>query len=280
MKVRWHIIEADGRRVESQIWEPETPTGKAILFCPGFPGRGATMFEQRHAAELVGQGYSIIVLRHAGTRLDTPDAPFMLNNSSRLQSGRTKGETHLNGGPSTVADWLLEPLTALHWLNGRYDRIDILGNSFGAVSVLYSLTRPKAPLTKIGALVLLAGAQGIDNDPAKGIMRIWSPALLANPLLAERVTLDPPASIFATLKAAYNEIPPLVKALPSTIAFKYVAVRNDEILQVSDAETFQSAIGGRGELLINETDRGYSHLGILAHDMPDYPTAKILELLK
>ena len=137
MIVRWRVFKSGGQLVEAQVWEPAQPTDKCILFCPGFPGAGATVFEQRHAAALADAGYALMVLRHKGTRLDGPHAPGMVNNASRL----ARGGTHIGGGPATIDEWLQEPLTALHVLAGEFTHIDILGNSFGALSSLWSLTR-------------------------------------------------------------------------------------------------------------------------------------------
>ncbi len=52
MKVTWHKFDG----VEAQVFEPDAGSSAAILFCPGFPGMGATIFEQRHAAALVEEG--------------------------------------------------------------------------------------------------------------------------------------------------------------------------------------------------------------------------------
>ena len=157
MIVSWKTFESHGRQVEAQVWEPAQPTDKCIIFCPGFPGAGATVFEQRHAAALADAGYALVVLRHKGTRLDGPHAPAMVNNASRL----SLGGTHIGGGPATINEWLAEPLTALRVLAAEYAHIDIIGNSFGALSSLWSLTRADAPLDNVRHLVLLAGAQGV-----------------------------------------------------------------------------------------------------------------------
>jgi pimeloyl-ACP methyl ester carboxylesterase len=280
LHTRWQTYKYEGRTVEGQLWEADKPSGRAVLFCPGFPGRGGTVFEQRHAHAIVDAGYSLIVLRHNGIIMNGPDAPFMINNSGRLQHGRRNGETHLGGGPSTMEAWLWEPFTALGALTLHYDDILVIGNSFGAASMLWSVTRPNAPLDRVRSLICLAGAQGIADDPMTGIMRIWTPALLSTPLFWEKIALDPPAAISATMAKAYAELPALVKKLPERIAMKYLVVMADEILRPSDAEAFKAAIGGRGEIVTDSIDRAYPSAGLLAHDMPDYPSDRILALLK
>jgi hypothetical protein len=278
-RIHWQVYEHAGRRVEGQLWEAEKPSDRLLLFCPGFPGRGGTVFEQRHAQMLVEAGYTLAVLRHNGIILSGPDAPFMLNNAARLQRGRQGGETHLGGGPSTMEAWLWEPYTALGALAPHFSRIDIIGNSFGAMAMLWSATRPGAALEKVQSLICLVGAQGTADDPVNGIMRVWTPLTLANPLFWEKIALDPPANIAQTMGRAYRELPPLVKNLPARIAFKYLVVAADEILRPSDTESFRAAIGGRGEITLDSIDRAHPSCGLLAHDMPDYPSDKILALL-
>lgn len=278
MRVSWTVLKSDGRQVEAQIFEPDNSTGNLILFCPGFPGAGATLFEQRHAASLVAAGYTLAVLRHAGTRLDTAFAPMMVNNAERLMRGRKNGDTHLGGGPSTVQDWLNEPLTALKNLATRYENIFVIGNSFGALSALWSLTED-APLAKIRHLILLAGAQGIDDGSENCIMRIWKPDYLTIPRITEKVTLNNPDDSVAMLRECYQNLPGRVKNLPDSISLTYLVVEKDELLHLSDTEHFRAAIGGRGSIVIDDIDQPHHEQGLLAHDTPDYPTENLLDLM-
>lgn len=274
MRVHWTVLESDNAHVEAQVWEPDTATRRAILFCPGFPGAGATIFEQRHAATIAEAGYALIVLRHAGTRLDGPHAPSMVNNGARLAQGRTRGDTHLGGGPATIDGWLIEPLTALRALAGRYDDIYVIGNSFGALSSLWSLTDPAAPLDNVRHVLLQAGAQGTMDT-----MRIWIPEFIGMSRVTERVSLNDPKDIADTLKFVYERLPARVRALPERIGLSAIVVARDEILKLSDAEGFNDAIGGRCRIVVDEIDQPYHQHNLMAHDMPDYPTAMLLDLL-
>ncbi len=279
MRVSWRVLKSGDHQVEAQIFEPESSTPNLILFCPGFPGAGAALFEQRHAASLVESGYALVVLRHAGTRLDTPCAPSMVNNAHRLMMGRKNGETHLGGGPSTVQDWLIEPLTALRALSPEYDNISTIGNSFGALSSLWSMTEENAPVEKVRHLVLLAGAQGIYDDSGEGIMRIWKPEYLGVRLITDKVTLNDPNESVATLKNVYQHLPTRVKKLNESILLTYLVVEKDELMRLSDAEHFRSAIGGRGKIVLDTINQPHPAQGLLAHDMPDYLTEDMLILL-
>lgn len=281
MRVHWTVFQHGDQHVEGQIWEPEQPTDKVILFCPGFPGMGAPHFEQRHAGTLVQAGFAVVVLRHCGTRLDSPTAPAMVNNAGRLKHGRDHNQTHLGGGPSTVKYWLNEPWIALQTLTNIYKKIYVWGSSFGAVSALWSLTTPGAPLNHVRQILLVAGAQGmIDPNPANDILRIWKPEYMVVPRVTDKVSLVSGDDDYKSLEQAYKNLPERVKALPNDIHLTYLVVTNDELLSLGDAERFKSAIGDRGDIVIDDLDKAYLENGLMAHDMPDYPTEKLLALIK
>lgn len=279
MRVEWRLFEGNGLSVEGQHFAPEAGARRLVLFCPGFPGAGATVFEQRHAAALTEKGYELVVLRHNGTRLDSPSAPGMLNHAGRLQQARLRAETHLGGGPSTLEAWLLEPLTALRALAPLYDSLYVLGNSFGALSALWSLTEPGAPLAAVRHVVLLAGAQGVSLDAPLDTMRIWRPEFIALPHVTGKVALGPPEDTAAAVESAYRLLPSRVGArLPEDIPLTYVVVARDELLTLADTLAFQSAISGRGTVVIEEDSRAWPELGLMAHDMPAYRTEDLLKL--
>ena len=281
MRMHWTVFQHGDDHVEGQIWEPEQPTDKVVLFCPGYPGMGAPHFEQRHAGTLVQAGFAVVVLRHCGTRLNSPTAPAMVNNAGRLRHGREHNQTHLGGGPSTVKYWLGEPWIALQTLTNVYKNIYIWGSSFGAVSALWSLTTPGAPLKNIRQVLLVAGAQGIvDPDPAKDIMRIWKTEYMNVPRITDKVSLVSAEDDCKSLAHAYKHLPERVRNLPHDIHLTYLVVSNDEIVTLGDSERFKAAIGGHGEIVIDGLDKAYMEHGLMAHDMPDYPTEKLLALIK
>lgn len=274
MRLNWTIFESEGRTVEAQVFEPEAPTQNAILFCPGFPGMGGSLFEQRHAAALAAENYAVIVLHHSGTRLDGPHAPLMVNNGWRRMMAQKNGDTHLGGGPSSIDDWLMEPYTALKNLPS-YKNLTIIGNSFGALSAMWSMTAETAPVANIRHLILLAGAQGTED-----LMRIWKPEFIAMPRITEKVSLNDATEIAATLQKTYQQLPQRMKTLPPEIALTYLVVMRDELLTLRDTEQFRAAIDGRGKIVIDDIDKAYPNHGFMAHDMPDYPTVNLLALIR
>ncbi|PZQ48042.1 MAG: hypothetical protein DI551_02325 [Micavibrio aeruginosavorus] len=275
MKVSWHKFDG----VEAQVFEPAGGASSVVLFCPGFPGMGGTVFEQRHAAALVEEGYAVYVIKHKGTKLSGGFAPILVNNAARLMAGRKIRETHIGGGAATITEWLEEPLVALNVLSTKYDSIHVIGNSFGALSSLWSMTCSDAPIDKIKSLLLYAGAQGMDAGDF-GIMRIWKPEYLMVSRITDKVSLNDPFDIVATLKNTYHALPDRVKSLPEQIAITYLVVERDELLNVNDTKAFQAAIGGRGKIVMDAVDHAWPEQGLLAHDTPNYTTEDLLALIR
>jgi pimeloyl-ACP methyl ester carboxylesterase len=277
MRVTWQKFDW----VEVQVFEPEAASKKAILFCPGLPGMGATVFEQRHAAALCSLGYYVLVIKHKGVRLDSPFAPLFVNNGARLMESRKKKETHLGGGPAKIKEWLKEPAKVLSVIADKFDDIHVIGNSFGALSAMYALTKKDMVLGNVKTLLFYAGAQGIwvDGDEFT-IARIWKPAYLMMPHITQKVEILDPEKACDELRDVYMDMPKKVQELPETIKIKYLVVKNDEILWQSDTEAFRDAIGGRGEIIIDEIDRAWPEAGLLAHDTPDYKTEDLIKLIE
>jgi len=272
MKVTWHKFNG----VEAQAFEPDAGAQSVILFCPGFPGMGATIFEQRHAAALTDEGFAVWVIKHKGTRLTGAMAPVMVNNASRLQ----QGGTHIGGGAARIDEWMVEPFKALKVLSTAYENIHVIGNSFGALSALWSMTQPAAAIHRVKSLLLYAGAQGIDDETEDSIMRIWQPAFLMAERITEKVELNDPFDVVATINEVYRDLPERVRDLPKSIAMTYLVVERDEILRLADTEKFDKAIGGRGDIVIDTDDHAWPNHGLLAHDTPNFKTKDLLELIR
>lgn len=276
MRFTWKKFDG----VEAQVFEPVNGSRSVILFCPGFPGMGGTVFEQRHAAALVAEGYAVYVLKHKGTRLSGAMAPVIVNNAARLMEGRKADEKFIGGEPATIEDWLEEPLKALDVLHDVYDAIHVIGNSFGAIAALWSMTEEGAAISKVKSLLLYAGAQGVDDGTEDGIMRVWQPEFLMASRITDKVALNDPFDVVARLGKTYRSLPERMKAIPANIPITYLVVAADEILRKSDTEAFQAAIGGRGKIVMDSEGHAWPEHGLLAHDTPNYKTEDLLALIR
>jgi pimeloyl-ACP methyl ester carboxylesterase len=276
MIVRWQKWNG----VEAQSFEPERGASDAILFCPGFPGMGGTVFEQRHAAALAELGFAVIVIKHKGTKLSGALAPVMVNNGARLMAGRKAGETHIGGGAATIDEWLDEPFHVLNQISKNYGQIHVIGNSFGALSALHSVTRAGAPLENVSSILLYAGAQGMDDGTEDGIMRLWKPEYMMATRITEKVTLNDPFDIEKTLAGVYRDLPLKVRGLPAEIKISALVVAQDELLRRADSDAFNAAIGGRMKIVMDSVDHAWPAHGLLAHDTPNYTTEDLIKLIE
>ncbi|MCB9989132.1 MAG: hypothetical protein H6868_07355 [Rhodospirillales bacterium] len=276
MRVSWQKHNG----VEAQLFQPDQKTGQAIVFCPGFPGMGATLFEQRHAGALAAQGYDVYVIKHKGVKLADPTGPAFVNNSVRLYDGRKAGETHIGGGPATIDEWLDEPFHLLSAIHDDYSSLYVIGNSFGALSSLKALSDSDKSFPHVKSLLLYAGAQGVNEGRADDIMRLWRPEFIAHPMVTQKVSLNDPVEIQKTLGDFYKGLPGRVKnGLSPDIKLSYLVVANDELLTLKDTEDFRAAIGGRGDIVIDDVDHAWPDMGLIAHDTPNYKTDDLLALL-
>ncbi len=275
MRVTWQKFDW----VEVQIFEPEKESKKAILFCPGLPGMGATVFEQRHAAALCDHGYAVYVIKHKGARLTGAFAPSYINNASRLMEGRIKGETHLGDGAANIQEWLDEPIHVLNVIADKFENIHVIGNSFGAISALHALATKT--YNSIKTVLFVAGAQGVwVDDNENSISRIWKTDYLSMPHITQKVDILDSVGACERLREVYLELPEKVRALPEHIGMTYLVVAQDEILRLTDTQAFQAAIGGRGTIVMDTIDHAWPEAGLLAHDTPNYRTEDLIKLIE
>lgn len=278
MKVEWQKFDW----VEAQVFKPDAPARSAILFCPGFPGAGATVFEQRHAGTLTEEGFDVIVIHHKGTKLTGGFAPVMVNNSVRLQQAYKNGETHLGGGKADISDWNIEPLVVLKAISAQYDEIRVIGNSYGAISALWSLTDESAPIENVKSLLLYAGAQAtIETMAEKSVFRYWTDDAPNMVHVAQKIEFDMEKPFASVLHKVHKDLPDRVKTrLPERISITYLVVEKDEIIPLSDTENFKAAIGGRGKIVVDTVDHAWPEAFLMAHDTPNYRTQDLLALIR
>lgn len=281
----WKRFKSDNQTVDGRVIHPPTESGDLILFCPGFPGGGATLYEQTHADQICAEEYTQIVLRHNGTILDGPHSDVILNSAQYPKATTHHHDGWIGGRPASLAEWLVEPQVVLQDIGFSYSNIYIFGHSFGAVALLNSLANLHEGghhiLERIRACALLAPALGtLQGRDEENIMRIWHEDFLTSSVVRERIGLkDDPASFQIGIKNVYSFLPQRVAALPWSIRLNFLHVAKDEYIRESDVRSFAESCR-RGEVIIDTID--HLHKGrrsVEAHDMPDYPTELLLRLI-
>ncbi len=218
----WKHFTSKGRKAQGRLIHAPQESGDLIIFCPGFPGGGATLFEQRFADRLRVEEYSLLALRHNGTRLDSETADFMLNRRQFPKAVPFHDGQLIGGGTSSLAEWLTEPQTALESIGAEYTGITVIGHSFGAVTALNSL----ANLNEAGHSILERVRKCIFLAPAVGVLRehdddvmdtLWNANFIASDMVTERVALNSPAEILQDLRCVYETLASRAAQLPQEI---------------------------------------------------------------
>ena len=281
----WKHFTSNGRKAEGRLIHAPQESGDLILFCPGFPGGGATLFEQRFAELLQKEEYSLFMLRHNGTRLDSDTADFMLNRRQFPKAVPFHDGSFIGGGSSSVAEWLTEPQTILETLGAEYTNITVIGHSFGAVAALKSLINlnqiSHRILERVQRCILLAPAVGLLREHEEDVMdTIWQPDLIASEMVTERVALNAPEYILQDLRNVYTGLGDDAKQLPADIKKIFVHVERDEYVRHEDVEEFAHYIDPDSVFVVDKFERHDPRHGLDAHDMPNFPQQSMLDLIE
>jgi pimeloyl-ACP methyl ester carboxylesterase len=278
----WKHYRSGEHKAEARIVHSPIESGDLVVFVPGFPGGGATLYEQRHADLIRSEEYSQIIVRHNGTRLDGPYADEMLNVRQFPNAVPHRDGAFIGGAASSITEWLSEPQTVLEAAGPAFTSITVIGHSFGALAVLHSLCalqeQGKPVLDRVRKCILLAPTLGLVKGAPDDIMnRVWAPEFIESSAVADRIALDGTDQVRADLTAAYQTLPERVKQLPGHVSLVFVHVEHDEYLRQSDVEEFMEASGGAGRLVLDTFDRydPASQSGCARHaELPDSGLAR------
>lgn len=285
-RAEWKRFHSGDRHAAARIIHPAHESGDLILFCPGFPGGGASLFEQRHASQIIAENFVLAVLRHNGTFLDGAFAEEMLNSSQFPKAVPSALDRWIGGKPARFADWLMEPQTVLEDIATAFTNIYLIGHSFGCLAALNALANLNEnghpAMGRVKSCLCLAPALGtLEGDDANNVMHLWGDDALNDPSVLERVDLaDGPEFARAILREVYETLPDRVVALPPQLDLIFVQVAHDEIVREKDVRNFMTACG-RGRFVLDEIDHPMrGHHPVNAHDMPIYPTELLLEQIE
>lgn len=285
--VEWKKFHTTERSVEGRLFSPGYESGDLVLFCPGFPGGGATLYEQRHSENFTKEGFSQIVFRHNGTLLHGEYSDLMLNRRQFSQAMPHHLERqYLGEHLPTINEWLVEPQTVLEDVGCKYSNIYIYAHSFGAVAALNSLANLNdighPVIERIRVCICMAPALGtLEGDETENIMRIWYPSYFDSAMIDDRVTFANSNNAQGMMRHVYQDLPSRIAKLSSQLRLKMMHVAQDEFIREKDIRDFCKASGHQDSFMLDEIDHPIpTHGGMLAHDMPSYPTGLLLELIK
>ncbi len=170
--VRWPRPEGEANKdllpVEGKIYLPKQPNKELIIWTPGFPGGDSGRVERLYAKTFAESGYAFATIRHNGAPLQHPESSASIMNSpERLALANQRGEKFIGGEKPTgygMTELVYEPVVAFEALQKNFERVHLLGQSFGATSSWNSVdrlrqTHPEA-VKKIGNMISVAGWLG------------------------------------------------------------------------------------------------------------------------
>jgi len=172
--------------VEGKIFLPENPNGEAVILAPGFPGGAAGRLEKTYARALIDEGYTVVCLRHNGTFIghEGGEAEKIINCPERQQDAQAMGQQHFGENKPEGYQWTdltHETIAPFVVLAGKFDKIHLVGNSFGAAMDMISLgeiarRRPDL-INHAGNFISLAGylgqARALESGSYHGVKPEW-----------------------------------------------------------------------------------------------------------
>jgi len=280
----WKHFKFENRTAEGRMIHSPTPSGQLVIYVPGFPGGGATLFENHFSDFLKDQQYNLVVIRHNGTRLNGDFSDDFLNREKFPKAIPYHDGDYIGGGSFSMMDWILEPETVLRDIGASFSNIVVVGHSFGAVCALYSLARiaesSSSILERVRTCVCLAPAVGLLKEHGEDIMEtLWTPEFLNSSDVAEKVFLRDVEEARANLRAIYKDLPHQVSGLLRDVRKVFVHVERDEYLRHNDVEEFMLSCGENSQMFVDRFDRHDPRLKYDAHDMPNYPQQLLLDMI-
>ncbi|MBD3238648.1 MAG: alpha/beta fold hydrolase [Candidatus Moranbacteria bacterium] len=205
---------------------------KLVIYVPGFPGDGATSFEQTYLDTLVKNKYTVFTLRHNGTVINTKLSFKYINCVKKQTKARFAKEKILGDRDDyTLNDWLKEPYLALGVLAEHFEDIYLIGHSLGGLCSIYSLLDFSLThgnlIHKVTRLVSLAGTTGIIRSKQSQILKRWQ-ELLNFEIYQKAVQVGDSTKNLAYLKQAYQRIhKKSAQYLPKSLEFLMLCAWGD-----------------------------------------------------
>jgi len=285
LRAEWKHFSSPSGKAEGRLIHAENPSGDLIVYVPGFPGGGATLYETHFAKFLGEQEYFQIVLRHNGTLLNGAHSDVLLNREMFRNAVPHHDGEFIGQAPSSIAEWLVEPKVVLESIGGEYTNITLIGHSFGCLAALYSLVlmaeEGKRLIERVRSCVCMAPAIGLIKDHADDVMTtIWSEGFLSSESIWDRIALNGVENIRADLLRAYTDLPERVSSNLQQIHKVFIHAERDEYLKHEDVEEFMLGCGVNSQFVIDKFERHDPRMEYDAHDMPNFPQQILLDLIE
>jgi len=162
--------------VEGKIYFPKNTNGELILFTPGFPGGNAGRFEKIYTQAFLDAGYTFFTIRHNGTSLTNGElSADILNSEKRMDIALQVNEHHIGGTTAKGCDpdiMMDEPIVAINALQGKFQKIHLIGQSMGVASNYNAVTKLRDDQEfkqKLGNIIGISGFITGEQESSDGI---------------------------------------------------------------------------------------------------------------
>lgn len=248
----WIKLHGEKGEAEGKLF---TPTGKnldtLVVFEPGMPGDAVGWMESKQVPELLREGYTVVVLRHLGTKTDAEKAGTYIKCSERQARAQAEHTHALGDKPEYDLEALShEPTTALNALGPNFRDIKIIGHSAGALFNASAVAEADPEVRKkISGYVSLSGFVGGIDERAPAFSDIKGYFAYC----AGHLNMGSPERNEAVLREIFERVYANKERIPSHTMVTQVHSPNDEYLTFRGAEKFHEFLS-RGLLVSDETE--------------------------
>lgn len=278
----WVSFEDDGKKAEGKLFVPKEGVGeKLIIFEPGMPGNSTIWMDQRHAPKLVKEGYTVLILRHLGTRMtDEKAKKEYLGCDERVEKGKkVMGNEEFLGveGECDVEAMSHEVSTAVNNIAQNFKEVNLIGHSSGSLNVLYDFDNIKPEVQgKIKRVVSMEGFVHKALMDLKEKMTLEDFYAYCNGVLnigsAER-NVNKAEEMFSHIENQGKDL------LPKETTFIQMHVAEDDYFLLGPIKDLQDKLG-RGITVVNETQLDEKdEVPTEPHDLGDLKTEDLLQFL-
>lgn len=245
----WVKLNYRGQNAEGKLFTPQEGNDKLVVFEAGLPGDSTVWIEEKHVPYLVKNGYTVLTIKHLGTKTATDRSPLYIHCPERIEKGKEAG-VFANIGEQreyTLEEIASEPSTALNAIGANFSEIFLIGHSAGSLFEAYSLPKLEAPIRKkIRNLISLAGyVGGVEERVDKfGDLKGYYE------MCRKVINMGDPEQSEKMIRGIFNEV--YKNGVPEHIMVTQVQSPHDEYVTESGAKKFQEFLG-RGLRIIDET---------------------------
>ncbi|KKT35758.1 MAG: hypothetical protein UW24_C0004G0031 [Parcubacteria group bacterium GW2011_GWA2_44_12] len=269
------------RTAEGIMHQPNQLNGTLIVFTPGLPGDSNVWFEKNHVPILLEKGYTVLALRHLGTKAQsgvfTDEAKTTDKSSVYVNCAEREAMNEPIGGENeqNLETMALEGAVAINAIGQNFKEIKFVSHSAGAVHTLYDFASgaiDKEHLPKVSSIINLSGYIGGDDEK----YRTFTP-LEYYEWCKQFINMGDANTNVALVKRMFQQVYENPSAVPGSAMVVSVNPPDDEYVTLTGAENFQQVLK-RG-LVIDDRTQSKELYGGDVHDLANLQPETLVRLL-